>query len=123
MKIEDCTTESTDISRPLSAQKGRGAISNLEHRFVSQSVEDFDDGWHQQDDDPPKLKTTVTADPARSIISRNTSPDIPMSQSINPYKGCEHGCIYCFARPTHSYLDHSPGLDFESKLYLSLIHI
>src|SRR5690606_38041561 len=68
-------------------------------------------------DTVPKPATTVSLETARSIISRNDSPDIPFDQSINPYRGCEHGCIYCYARPTHAYLNHSPGLDFETKLY------
>jgi len=70
------------------------------------------------EDELPPLKTQVALDTARSIISRNNSPDIPFDQSINPYRGCEHGCIYCYARPTHAYLGHSPGLDFETKLYM-----
>ena len=98
-------------------RKGRGAVSNPEGRFESLRREAFDDGWSSPEEQLPPLETTVTADPARTIISRNDSPDIPFSQSINPYKGCEHGCIYCYARPTHSYLNLSPGLDFETKLF------
>lgn len=96
--------------------KGRGAPSNLQNRFEKTLVESVDDGWWQ-DEVAESLATEVRIDPARSIISRNQSPDIPFNQSINPYKGCEHGCVYCFARPTHSYLDLSPGLDFERKLF------
>lgn len=77
-----------------------------------------DDGWGSvYEQETPKLQTTVTEEQARSIISRNESPDVGFSQSINPFRGCEHGCVYCFARPSHSYLDLSPGLDFESKLF------
>ncbi len=129
--------------RPL---KGRGAVSNLQGRFERDTREPFDDGWGPPDtagqDDaaraedrdtqardmersegaalesaPPKLITRVTQEQARSILSRNASPDIPFGVSLNPYRGCEHGCIYCFARPTHAYLDLSPGLDFETQLF------
>ena len=77
-----------------------------------------DDGWTREDEDdaPPPLKTTVTIQPARTIIARNDSPDIPFDRSINPYQGCEHGCVYCYARPSHAYHDLSPGLDFETRL-------
>jgi DNA repair photolyase len=95
---------------------GRGARSNKAGRFEQDRVEAFDDGW-----DSLSLldafKTEVFEDKARSIISRNDSPDISFESSINPYRGCEHGCIYCYARPTHCYLGHSAGLDFETKLY------
>ena len=98
-------------------RKGRGAISNPAGRFESQHRQAFDDGWLTEDIDLPPLKTTVTAEPARSIISRNDSPDLGFSQSINPYKGCEHACSYCYARPSHAYMNLSPGLDFETKLF------
>jgi len=98
-------------------RKGRGAVSNPEGRFESQSRVREDDGWDSLAEEVPPLETVVAEDPARSIISRNDSPDVPFTQSINPYKGCEHGCIYCFARPTHAYLNLSPGLDFETKLF------
>ena len=98
-------------------QHGRGAVSNLEHRFVKQSTSEFDDGWQQELEELPTLETKITAETAKSIISRNQSPDVGFEQSINPYRGCEHGCVYCFARPTHSYLDLSPGLDFETRLF------
>jgi DNA repair photolyase len=105
---------------PNPIRKGRGALSNPEGRFESLRKEVADDGWGRfmdPDEELPPIETIVKADPARSIISRNQSPDIPFNQSINPYKGCEHGCIYCYARPTHSYLNLSPGLDFETKLF------
>ncbi|WP_376695149.1 PA0069 family radical SAM protein [Wenzhouxiangella sp. EGI_FJ10305] len=96
---------------------GRGAKSNPETRFASSRSENFDDGWTQELEDLPTLKTQVRPEQARSIISRNRSPDVPFEQSVNPYRGCEHGCVYCFARPSHSYLDLSPGLDFETRLF------
>ena len=97
--------------------KGRGAVSAPEGRFESLRRESFDDGWEREEAPVVSLETIVKAEHARSIISHNDSPDIPFSQSINPYRGCEHGCIYCYARPTHSYLNLSPGLDFETKLF------
>jgi DNA repair photolyase len=96
---------------------GRGAQSNISGRFESLKHEAFDDGWTDADAEPPKLKTTLSIDRARTILSRNDSPDIGFDRSINPYRGCEHGCIYCFARPTHAYLGLSPGQDFESQIY------
>ncbi len=99
------------------APNGRGAQTNATGRFESLTHEHFDDGWTDADAQPVKLKTTLSIDRARTIISRNDSPDIGFDRSINPYRGCEHGCIYCFARPTHAYLGLSPGLDFESQLY------
>ncbi len=98
-------------------RKGRGAGSNIEGRFESRRRTDFHDGWDLPVEELPVFRTEVRADRARSIISRNQSPDIGLEQSINPYRGCEHGCIYCFARPTHAYLNLSPGLDFETKLF------
>lgn len=97
--------------------KGRGAVTNPEGRFESLRRETFDDGWLVEPEAASAPQTTLTAEPARSIISRNDSPDIPFDQSINPYRGCEHGCIYCFARPSHAYLNLSPGLDFETRLF------
>jgi DNA repair photolyase len=100
-----------------SAQKGRGATLNIEGRFESVTREAVDDGWVMPDEEPGRAKTIVTAEHARSIVSRNDSPDIPFTYSINPYRGCEHGCVYCYARPTHAYLNLSPGLDFETRLF------
>ena len=98
-------------------RRGRGAQSNASGRFEPETRVAFDDGW-QSLEELPEFKTTVSIDAARKVITRNESPDIPFDRSINPYRGCEHGCIYCFARPTHAYLGLSPGLDFESKLYM-----
>ncbi|MDP1632150.1 MAG: PA0069 family radical SAM protein [Caulobacter sp.] len=97
--------------------KGRGARSNASGRFNARASEAFDDGWTVEDPQPQQLKTVVLPDKAKTIITRNTSPDIGFDRSINPYRGCEHGCIYCFARPNHAFLGLSPGLDFESKLF------
>ncbi len=100
------------------ALKGRGAASNPEGRFESIRRVAEDDGWSREllDEDAPRPRTEVTEEHARSVISRNDSPDIGFSQAINPYRGCEHGCIYCYARPSHGYLNLSPGLDFETKI-------
>lgn len=98
-------------------RKGRGAIGNEAGRYESLSREAFTDGWGTGDEEPTPLRTTLTPDSSRTIISRNQSPDIPFDCSINPYRGCEHGCVYCYARPTHAWLGLSPGLDFESKLF------
>ena len=106
--------------KPLAPRKGRGAVSNLQGRYEVNGREPYDDGWsHDEDEDgePTPFKTQVTDEYAKTILSRNASPDIPFNVSLNPYRGCEHGCIYCFARPTHSYLGLSPGLDFETKLF------
>lgn len=102
-------------------RRGRGAISNADGRFEPYAHEFVDDGWGGAAgslDAPPPLRTTVRADTARCIISRNQSPDVPFDQSINAYRGCEHGCVYCYARPTHAYLGLSPGLDFETVLFV-----
>src|SRR6201746_198767 len=96
--------------------RGRGAQSNASGRFEAEARIAFDDGWQSVEELPP-FKTTVAIDTARKVITRNDSPDIGFDRSINPYRGCEHGCVYCFARPTHAYLGLSPGLDFESKLF------
>jgi DNA repair photolyase len=97
--------------------KLRGALSQIQGRFEPEARSPFDDGWTNEEQMDKEFKTTVTEERARSIIARNDSPDVPFDQSINPYRGCEHGCIYCYARPTHAYLELSPGLDFESKLF------
>ncbi len=98
-------------------RRGRGAQSNAAGRYEPLARIAFDDGWRTLDE-LPAFKTTVQTDATRKIITRNESPDIGFDRSINPYRGCEHGCIYCFARPTHAYLGMSPGLDFESKLFV-----
>ncbi|HEY9130198.1 MAG TPA: PA0069 family radical SAM protein [Dyella sp.] len=105
-------------STPPQAYKGRGAASNPEGRFETIRHHAEDDGWQHAllDETQPRPRTKVTEERARSVISHNDSPDIRFSQALNPYRGCEHGCIYCFARPSHSYLNLSPGLDFETKL-------
>src|ERR1700758_1467674 len=97
-------------------RRGRGAQSNSSGRYEAEAKVAFDDGWQSLEDLAP-FKTTVTLDTARKVITRNDSPDIGFDRSINPYRGCEHGCVYCFARPTHAYLGLSPGLDFESMLF------
>src|SRR6202163_4222499 len=98
-------------------RRGRGSLSNATGRYEPLARVAFDDGWQGLEELPP-FKTTVTADSTRKIITRNDSPDISFDRSINPYRGCEHGCVYCFARPTHAYLGLSPGLDFDSKLFM-----
>ncbi|MCC5811702.1 MAG: PA0069 family radical SAM protein [Ectothiorhodospiraceae bacterium] len=98
--------------------KGRGTGDNPPVRFHEHHVEAVDDGWLLGDEEPPRSpETVVRSERARSVISRNRSPDVPFDQSLNPYRGCEHGCIYCFARPKHAYIDLSPGLDFETRLF------
>ncbi|RXZ38211.1 PA0069 family radical SAM protein [Oxalobacteraceae bacterium CAVE-383] len=128
------------IEQPLQPGKGRGAVSNMQGRYELRARENIDDGWQSEngmpqagadadgaagvdvdldadlDDAPAPIKTKVIYEQAKSILSRNASPDIPFGVSMNPYRGCEHGCIYCFARPTHSYLGLSPGLDFERSI-------
>lgn len=110
----------TDVIPPA-ARKGRGAVSNRAGRYEPHSRERIDDGWQppaatKAEEPEPKLRTTVAIDASRTVIARNQSPDVPFDRSINPYRGCEHGCIYCFARPTHAWLGLSPGLDFETRL-------
>ncbi|MEP6605607.1 MAG: radical SAM protein, partial [Nitrosospira sp.] len=130
------------VQPPLKAKKGRGAVSNMQGCYEVLAREAVDDGWprgitepnteidatgdntdaHSRNteteaDSSLPLRTQVIEEWAKSILSRNQSPDVPFSVSLNPYRGCEHGCIYCFARPTHSYLGLSPGLDFESKIF------
>jgi DNA repair photolyase len=99
-------------------RKGRGALSNAVGRFEPQQRVATDDGWGSADAAPPPLATILTVDSTRTIIARNNSPDVGFDRSINPYRGCEHGCVYCFARPTHAYLGLSAGLDFESRIFV-----
>lgn len=109
-----------DARKATAPVKGRGAASRVAGRFETRELRGEDDGWgsvYEVLADAPRPKTTVSAERARSIISRNRSPDVGFSQSVNPYRGCEHGCVYCFARPSHAYLDLSPGLDFETRLF------
>jgi DNA repair photolyase len=98
-------------------RKGRGATLQIEGRFESEARERFDDGWGTADAELPPFRTTVTAEHAKSVLQRQNSPDLPFDYSLNAYRGCEHGCIYCYARPSHAYLNLSPGLDFETKLF------
>src|ERR1700761_14101 len=118
---------------PPVPRKGRGAVTNLQGRYEVDQREKVDDGWMPSEDEdggarpakagagePRPLRTQVFEEKAKSILTRNASPDIPFTVSLNPYRGCEHGCIYCFARPTHSYLGLSPGLDFESRIYAKI---
>ncbi|MGI4778736.1 MAG: PA0069 family radical SAM protein [Janthinobacterium lividum] len=108
-----------DFTLPLHAIKGRGAATRIAHRFERDVRDAFDDGWGTQEEDMIEAgapRTEVRFEDVKSALSRNDSPDIPFDASLNPYRGCEHGCIYCFARPTHSYLNLSPGLDFETRL-------
>jgi DNA repair photolyase len=109
-------TDPTRLDQPARI-KGRGAASNRPGRFESIDTTREDDGWHREDIDPARPATVVHEERARSIISRNESPDIAFDQSINPYRGCEHGCVYCYARPSHGYLNLSAGIDFETRLF------
>jgi len=106
-----------DIQRPI-ILKGRGTASNVSGRFEQLSHTDYDDGWGSLDEDIPALTTQTITDATKSIITWNRSPDIPFDRSINPYRGCEHGCTYCYARPSHTYLGFSAGLDFESRIII-----
>lgn len=107
----------TDITTHPAGQKGRGAVSNASGRFEAAERVLSDDGWGALDAAVPAITTHVSIDASKTIIARNSSPDLNFDRSINPYRGCEHGCIYCFARPTHAYLGLSPGLDFETQLF------
>ncbi len=106
-----------EIPSTLDPHKGRGAVSNADGRYELHTREMCDDGWDSEDSTTPAPHTTVTIDAARSALTYNESPDIGFDRSINAYRGCEHGCVYCFARPTHAYLGLSPGLDFETRLF------
>ena len=112
-------TRSESAATPSIARHGRGATVNPASRYDRQHSEAFDDGWGTLEEafaDLPPLPTALIKDSSRSVISWNTSPDIGFDRAVNPYRGCEHGCIYCYARPSHAYLGYSPGLDFETKL-------
>lgn len=120
IRREDWPRSSSDARRDMSVRatlrRGRGAVSNVSGRFEAQNRVVFDDGWGTLDDDTA-LRTEVVVENPKRIITRNTSPDIGFDRSINPYRGCEHGCTYCFARPNHAFVGLSPGLDFETKLF------
>jgi len=105
------------MERASPERKARGALSHIPGRFESVAREAYDDGWTSDDESCAPLETTITEERVRSLIQRNQSPDLPFELSVNPYRGCEHGCIYCYARPAHAYLELSPGLDFESRLF------
>jgi DNA repair photolyase len=105
------------LDHPERRPHGRGATFSPDNRYSARTRAEFDDGWGSLDTPLEPLTTTLKVDTSRSVISYNNSPDVGFDRSINPYRGCEHGCVYCFARPTHAYLDLSPGLDFESRLF------
>lgn len=113
--LPDASEEALSASVNAHRGRGRAAGLNMAGRYEKESRDSFDDGWGSLDELPP-LKTHVQEERARTIITRNESPDISFDRSINPYRGCEHGCIYCFARPSHAYIGLSPGLDFETHL-------
>ena len=102
---------------PRKPLKGRATASKIDARYLKTKRETVDDGWDDREEEGLRISTTVTVERPRTIISHNRSPDIPFEASINPYRGCEHGCVYCYARPTHAYMDLSPGIDFETKLF------
>ncbi|MGE8102918.1 PA0069 family radical SAM protein [Allorhizobium sp. NPDC080224] len=114
--IADALMNASGMRIEIDRRRGRAAGINPAGRFESQERVAFDDGWHTLEDMPP-FRTEVQVEKPRTVITRNDSPDIPFDRSINPYRGCEHGCIYCFARPTHSYMGLSAGVDFEAKLF------
>lgn len=114
--IADALIQASGLRVDAERRRGRGAGLNPSGRFEPTERTTFDDGWATLEDMPP-FRTEVQVEKPRSVISRNESPDIPFDRSLNPYRGCEHGCIYCFARPTHSYMGLSAGLDFEAKLF------
>ncbi|MBD9648920.1 PA0069 family radical SAM protein [Ensifer sp. PDNC004] len=114
--VAEAMMSATGLRIDIDRRRGRGAGINMSGRFEPRSRETFDDGWESLEDLPP-FKTEVQVEKPRTVITRNESPDISFDRSINPYRGCEHGCIYCFARPTHAYMGLSAGLDFEAKLF------
>ena len=114
--IDACSDIETQDERLKTTIKGRGSASKPDARYMDVTRHAVDDGWNSEEE-KSNPETSVIIEKPRTIISRNKSPDIPFEQSINPYRGCEHGCIYCYARPTHAYFDLSPGLDFETKLF------
>lgn len=119
MELAGLPDDAPAIRVPSMQHRGRGAVTNPPVRFEQRAASPFDDGWETLTadfGDLPKLQTSLTKDSTRSAISWNTSPDIGFDRAVNPYRGCEHGCVYCYARPTHAYLGYSPGLDFETKL-------
>ncbi|MGM0583842.1 MAG: PA0069 family radical SAM protein [Pseudomonadota bacterium] len=103
---------------PDAARRGRGALTNRSGRYERETRAPARDDWPGEEDEPAPLRTLILRDASRKVIARNDSPDVPFDRSVNPYRGCEHGCIYCFARPSHAWLGHSPGLDFETKIHL-----
>ena len=113
--MEDFFDPPPDPRLPSRPRKGRGAVGNVDHRFTAWSRQAEDDGWWQ--DETPAPATHLRVDNAKSILSWNESPDLGFDRSLNPYRGCEHGCVYCYARPTHAWLGLSPGLDFETRLF------
>ncbi len=124
MSLAGCPEPAPVARLPSLARRGRGAVSNPASRFDASTAEAFDDGWNTLADALgreglaalPPLPTTLTPDRSRTVLSWNSSPDLGFDRAVNPYRGCEHGCVYCYARPTHAYLGYSPGLDFETKL-------
>lgn len=115
-RLADALVQESGVRIEINRRRGRGAGINPTGRFEPTTRHVFDDGWESLEDLPP-FKTEVQVEKPRTIITRNSSPDISFDRSVNPYRGCEHGCVYCFARPTHSYMGMSPGLDFEAKLF------
>ena len=103
------------MTAPLTRIKGRGAATHPVGRFEAIDTEAYDDGWWQEEDLAARPQTSVVEEQARSMIQHNDSPDLPFDLTLNPYRGCEHGCIYCYARPTHEYMNLSAGLDFETQ--------
>ncbi|WP_026618461.1 DNA repair photolyase [Ensifer sp. WSM1721] len=114
--VAEAIVSGTGVRIDIDRRRGRGAALNMSGRFEPRTREAFDDGWQTIEELPP-FKTEVQVEKPRAVITRNDSPDISFDRSINPYRGCEHGCIYCFARPTHAYMGLSAGLDFEAKLF------